>query len=195
MKESMLKHILYYLMVMVLLTACADLSKRSHQNLDLVGNQEYGESLANNNAEGLMIDNIPPYENEDFDEGLFRSMTKELPEIEARFEKPAYPDVQKMPSALVKWLTVIQEADGTVGYEALANDMSIAGIVSLVSASITIYGWIKDWLKEQQEKQKYKIASKYHARLCYRRDDNMVMKVIFIHKDHYNSNGIAVCRH
>jgi len=98
------------------------------------------------------------------------------------------PDEGEMPYQLNKWVTAVKESGGEIDYEPETDDMSAMLVVGLISVALKGYELGSAWYKEYQEEQsRYKIAEKYDARYCYRKDDNMVTKIVFIERDNRDS--------
>jgi len=98
------------------------------------------------------------------------------------------PDEGEMPYQLNKWMAAVKESGGKVDYEPETDDMSVMLAVSLIGVVLKGYELGSAWYKEYQEEQsRYKIAEKYDARYCYRKDDNMVTKIVFVERDNRDS--------
>jgi len=134
-------------------------------------------------------DPIPPFseipltEPPEFDIELAQAMGKSTRQIIIPLPESIDPDEGEMPEQLAKWIAFIEENEGSVDYEPVASDMSgdLPELISVLMEEIC------DWFEglcdaEKPEEQIYQPAKKYHARLCYRRDDNLVTKIVFVER-------------
>jgi hypothetical protein len=134
-----------------------------------------------------------------FDNTLSEAMQGQTGQIEVSLTKSVDPDQGEMPPQLSKWLAAIEDNGGEIHYEPLVDEMSFKKdediTNSLLNYSLQALNTIREWwYKEYQEEQpKYQWAKNYNARLCYRRDDNLVTKVVFVERSKSSQNEQA-CR-
>jgi len=119
-----------------------------------------------------------------FDTDLSSAMGKPYDTIDVKLPKDIDPDEGEMPRQLNKWLAAIEAGGGEVKYEPLQNDMSLGLALTLISLSFKAYEFINEFRKTYQTQQSlYSAAERYDARLCFRQDDNLVSKVVFVKRD------------
>jgi len=128
---------------------------------------------------------LPFTDSDDFDEYLSKTLLASG-KVEIQLASSIEPDAGEMPERLDKWLAVIQKSGGSQDYEAI--DDSMGGLPSVLMPFEAIYDGIIAWLEERM----YQPAKQYNARLCYRRDDNLVSKIVFIERNQSNSD-LRVC--
>jgi len=133
-----------------------------------------------------------------FDNVLSEAMQGQTGQIEVSLTKSVDPDQGEMPPQLSKWLAAIEDNGGEIHYEPLVDEMNLAGddiANTLLNYSLQAFDAIRQWwYKEYQEEQpKYQWTKNYNARLCYRRDDNLVTKVVFVERSKSSQNEQA-CR-
>lgn len=125
-------------------------------------------------------------ESPEFDTKLAQEMGKPTKRIIIPLPESIDPDEGEMPEQLAKWIAFIKENEGNVDYEPLAADMSAGeDLQNLISVFMEeICGWFEGLCEAEkpQEQQIYQPAENYHARLCYRRDDNLVTKIVFVER-------------
>jgi hypothetical protein len=120
-----------------------------------------------------------------FDNVLSEAMQGQTGQIEVSLTKSVDPDQGEMPPQLSKWLAAIEDNGGEILYEPLVDEMNLAGddiANTLRNYSLQALNAIRQWwYKEYQEEQpKYQWAKNYNARLCYRRNENLVTKIVFV---------------
>ncbi|HEC83743.1 MAG: hypothetical protein DRR08_24695 [Candidatus Parabeggiatoa sp. nov. 2] len=117
-----------------------------------------------------------------FDDDLSKAMRGQTEQIEVSLAKSVDPDKGEIPEQLIQWLAAIEDSGGKIDYEPLGGDMSVIGAIALLHFTLQALEMIGEWYQEYQEEKttKYAVAEKYNARLCYRRDDNLVTKIVFV---------------
>jgi hypothetical protein len=117
-----------------------------------------------------------------FDDDLSKAMRGQTEQIEVSLAKSVDPEKGEMPEQLMQWLAAIEDNGGKIDYEPLGADMSVIGAIALLHFTLQALDMIGEWYQEYQEEKttKYAVAEKYDARLCYRRDDNLVTNIVFV---------------
>jgi len=129
---------------------------------------------------------LPFTDSDDFDDDLSKTL-QASGKVEIQLASSIEPDAGEMPERLDKWLAVIQKSGGSQDYEAIDDSMG-GGLPSVLMPFKTIYDGITAWFEEKM----YQPAKQYNARLCYRRDDNLVSKIVFIERSKSHSD-VRVC--
>ncbi len=114
---------------------------------------------------------------------LFKALHNQSEQVGVLLGKSIDPDNEMLLDELNKWITAIEENGGKAYYEPWNSPQGLLPI-NLVVFSLQIPNLAKQqWYKEyKKQKQKYNPAKNYDARLCYRRDDNLVTKIVFIER-------------
>ena len=122
---------------------------------------------------GLSLDN----------DRLLEALQNKSEQVGVLLGKSVDPDNEMLLDELNKWITAIEESDGKAYYEPWNSPQGLLPInlvvFSLQVPNLAKQQWYKDYKKQQQ---KYASAKNYDARLCYRRDDNLVTKIVFIER-------------
>jgi len=134
--------------------------------------------------------NIPFKDSDNFDNLLSNTMRQNLQasgKVEVQLASRIEPDEGEMPKRLDKWLAVIKKSGGNQDYEAIDDSMAGA-LPAILMPFEAIYEDISGWFEEKM----YQPAKQYNVRLCYRRDDNLVSKIVFIERSKSNPD-LRVC--
>jgi len=123
--------------------------------------------------------NLP---NPSFEQDLSKALARQPKQVVVSLANSVDPENGEMPAPLNPWLAAIEDSGGRVDYEPLAEDMSPFLLLPLVLYAIDLGSNL--YQEYQQQTDQYAAAQKYHARVCYRRDDNLVSKIVFVDRDH-----------
>jgi len=114
---------------------------------------------------------------------LSEALLQKSEQVGVLLGKGINPDNEMLLDELNKWITAVKESGGKVHYEPWHSLQGIIPInlvvFSLQVPKLAEQKWYKDY---QANKPKYDLAKKYDARLCYRRDDNLVTKIVFVER-------------
>jgi hypothetical protein len=125
-----------------------------------------------------------------FKQKLSKALTNQPEKVVVPLPNSVDPEKGEMPKPLNPWLAAIEESGGRVYYEPLAEDMSPFLLLPLVLYVIDLGSNLyQDYQKETDE---YAAVQNYNARVCYRRDDNLVTKIVFVDRNKYSELKIRL---
>ena len=184
-----MKHFLFILFVLALVNAClspntgtvkppsnGESSEPINRNRGL---EEFPFDSGKHLSSQLTLDNQNPAPL--FEEELLKRMKKPLPEIKVALTESIEPKEEgEIPEQLYKWLDAVTNTGGKIEYEPISGDMGIGTTLALLTFAFKTYDYLRQKYLEQKQREREQLAKNYHVRFCYRRDDNLVTKVVFL---------------